>query len=183
MRLNILRNAAIAAAVLAPAAAHATQANIDAESCTELRLEKMKFVETGILADLARGPEWAKANLSPEKLRQIELYLQLDEQVKFGCRDAKISPDAARAGQAAVEIEKPEQPAADGKKPADADAKHGEQRITVEPIPQPGAKKKATAGAAAQADGVKPKKQKQKAAQPAASGNDAYVAPYVVAPN
>ncbi|MGQ0457572.1 MAG: hypothetical protein ACT4OU_10975 [Hyphomicrobium sp.] len=111
---NRLRHATLAAAAAALACtAGATPPRLDDATCQEMRLEKVKFIETGILADIARGPEWAKTNLSPEKLREIELFIMLDEQLMFGCRDAKISPDAARAGQAAIELEIPIAPAAD----------------------------------------------------------------------
>ena len=84
---------------------HATAARIDAETCTQLRLEQIKFKQSGVLDDMKNGPEWAKSNLSPERLREVELYIQLDEQVKFGCRDAKLSPDLLKAQEAATRQE------------------------------------------------------------------------------
>jgi hypothetical protein len=104
--MPFLRHAAtIAAICFAPLAALATQAKIDADTCTSLRLEQIKFRQSGILDDMSKGPEWAKANLSADRLREIEHYMQLDEQVKFGCRDAKLSPEAERASEAAARIE------------------------------------------------------------------------------
>jgi hypothetical protein len=107
-----------AAALLTIAAtasyAHATAPKIDAEACKEMRVEQAKFIETGILADIERGPDWAKANLPQDKLRQIELYIMLDEQLKFGCRDAKITlgdPPGAADGEA-------DEPSAQTGKPA-----------------------------------------------------------------
>jgi hypothetical protein len=91
--------------LLVPAAALATEPKLDALSCTELRLEHLKSVELGLYADIQRGPEWAKANLTAERLRDLELFIQLDEQVKFGCRDAKLTLDAERAGEAAKRLE------------------------------------------------------------------------------
>ncbi len=88
-----------------PATALATEPKLDALTCTELRLEHLKSVELGLYADFQRGPEWAKANLLPERLRDLELFIQLDEQVKFGCRDAKLTLDAERAGEAAKRLE------------------------------------------------------------------------------
>jgi len=95
----------LAALVALPASAHATQPKIDADTCTQLRLEQAKFRQSGILNDMSKGPEWAKANLSPDRLREVEHYIQLDEQVEFGCRDAKLSPDAEKASKAAARIE------------------------------------------------------------------------------
>ncbi len=145
-------------ALSSPAASGATPPRIDAEQCKELRGEQVKFIESGILADLARGPDWAKANLTADKLRQIELFIMLDEQLKFGCRDAHISPDAARAGQAAIDLEKPSE---DPKSPAAA----------------PGSQTPAANAAAANGDDPpakpanKPKRQKKKPV------DDAYKAP------
>jgi hypothetical protein len=95
----------IAIAVIVSSPAHATEPKIDAETCNQLRLEHMKYVESGAAADVQRGAEWGKVNLSPEKLRDLELFIQLDEQIKFGCRDAKLTVDAERASEAAKRLE------------------------------------------------------------------------------
>jgi hypothetical protein len=85
--------------------AWATQPKVDPDTCSALRLEQIKFRASGILDDMSKGPQWAKANLPADRLREIEHYIQLDEQVKFGCRDAKLSPEAERASEAAARIE------------------------------------------------------------------------------
>ncbi len=131
-----------ALAFAVPAGASATDAKIDAETCNLLRLEQIKFRQSGILDDMSKGAEWAKANLPADRLREIEHYLQLDEQVKFGCRDAKLSPEAERASEAAARIEinsdaDPTAPVAnDPPKPGGADKKAA---------PKKAAKKKAKA--------------------------------------
>jgi len=110
-----------------PAAnAHATKPKLDEDTCGQLRVEQTKFLKTGILSEMNKGPEWAKANLSPERMREIKRYIQLDEQVRFGCRDAKLSADAEKASAAASRIEvnsdaDPLKPAV--KDPAKPDAK------------------------------------------------------------
>ena len=78
---------------------------LDKDTCTQLRGEQANFVQTGILADLQRGPEWAKTNLGAPRLRDIEHFIALDEQLKFGCREATLTPDAMRAGEEALKIE------------------------------------------------------------------------------
>ena len=104
--MPMLRRAIAALALcLVPAAGRATQAKIDADTCTAIRLEQIKFRQSGILDDMSKGPEWAKANLPSDRLREVEHYLLLDEQVKFGCRDAKLSPEAEKASEAAARIE------------------------------------------------------------------------------
>jgi hypothetical protein len=114
---------------LVPLSAAATQAKLDADACAALRLEEIKFRQSGIVADMSKGAAWGKANLSSDRLRDIERYLQLDEQVQFGCRDAKITAEAKRASEAAERIElnsdaDPTLPAAkDPPKPATAEKK------------------------------------------------------------
>ena len=104
---NIHRSAlALAASAAWASAALATQPKLDAETCAQLRLEQIKFRQSGILNDMSKGPEWAKANLTPERLREVEHYMTLDEQVEFGCRDSKLSPEAEKASEAASRIEK-----------------------------------------------------------------------------
>ena len=105
--LNIHRCAlALAASAVGASAALATQPKLDAETCAQLRLEQIKFRQSGILNDMSKGSEWAKANLTPERLREVEHYMTLDEQVEFGCRDSKLSPEAEKASEAASRIEK-----------------------------------------------------------------------------
>lgn len=95
----------VAALVCVSRAAPATAPKLDVLTCADLRIEQQKAVEAGLAADVARGPEWAKANLTPERLRQLELFIAVDEQVKFGCRDAKLTADAERAAEAARRLE------------------------------------------------------------------------------
>jgi hypothetical protein len=95
----------VAFSVIASSSAFATAPKLDAETCNQLRLEHMKYVASGAATDVQRGPEWAKANLAQDKLRDIELFIQLEEQINFGCRDAKLTMDAERAAEAAKRLE------------------------------------------------------------------------------
>jgi hypothetical protein len=100
------RRAALFAAIcLVPGHAWATKPKLDPDTCTSLRLEQIKFRQSGILDDINKGATWAKANLSADRLREIQHYIELDEQVQFGCRDAKLSDEAKRASEAAARIE------------------------------------------------------------------------------
>ena len=78
---------------------------LDKETCAQLKVEQAKFVESGIVSDIQRGPDWAKSNLSAERLREIEHFILLDEHLKFGCREVTLTVDALRAGEAARQIE------------------------------------------------------------------------------
>jgi hypothetical protein len=104
--MRFLRQIVLLAAIF-PGSAHAwaTKPKLDPDTCTSLRLEQIKFRQSGILDDMGKGAAWAKANLSADRLREIQHYLELDEQVQFGCRDAKLSDEAKRASEAAARIE------------------------------------------------------------------------------
>lgn len=66
---------------LAPA--QATQSEL--ESCRKHEVEKTALVKTGIQMDMEKGAEWGKANLSPERLRQVRRFIHLEEQLTFRC--------------------------------------------------------------------------------------------------
>ena len=91
--------------VPALSAAGATPARLGSATCEGLRTERQRFTQTGIIAEVQRGPEWAKANLSQDRLAQIEAYIRIDEDIKFGCRDAALSPEAVLAREAAKRLE------------------------------------------------------------------------------
>lgn len=105
--MRLFYSAILVAAALAigPDPSLATQAKLDPETCNSLRLEQIKFRQSGVLDDMSKGAAWAKANLPPDRLREIAHYLELDEQVRFGCRDAKVTAEAKRASEAAARIE------------------------------------------------------------------------------
>lgn len=84
---------------------HAATPKLDKETCAQFKTEQIKFIQSGILADLQRGPEWGKANLSADRLREVEHYIQLDEQIKFACREATLTPDLAKVEEIAKRLE------------------------------------------------------------------------------
>lgn len=105
MMPSIRFTAALFIAWLLPVAAHATKPKLDKDTCTQLRLEQTKSLKSGIASDISKGPEWAKTNLSADRVQEIARYIKLDEEVRFGCRDAKLSADAEKASKAAARIE------------------------------------------------------------------------------
>jgi hypothetical protein len=144
---------AVAVCFVPAAAAHATKPKLDDDTCAKLRVEQADSIKTGIVADMNKGPEWAKSNLSPERMRDIKHYIQLDEQVRFGCRDAKLSSDAEKASEAAARIEvnsdadplKPlvKDPAKPGSKPETKKTPHRNKHVShkksKKSAPKPGA--------------------------------------------
>jgi len=96
---------AVAVCALAPAVAFATK--LDNAACTALTTERNAITATGVKADMERGPEWAKANMPPERLQSALRLLEVEDQLEFRC---------GRRGKHA----KPEQTAAPATPPAPA---------------------------------------------------------------
>lgn len=152
MMPSIRFTAVLFIAWLLPVAAHATKPKLDKDTCTQLRLEQTKSLKSGIVNDISKGPEWAKTNLSADRVREIARYIKLDEEVRFGCRDAKLSADAEKASKAAARIElnsdaDPIAPVVkDPAKPGAKDAKdHGKPAADTKPAQKPAHHKKAKA--------------------------------------
>jgi hypothetical protein len=69
------------------AAAPAVAAPLDPETCANLKKEYDGLVAAGAKSDMDRGPEWAKANLAPDRLGRIERLIGVEEQLSFRCGD------------------------------------------------------------------------------------------------
>lgn len=146
---------AVAAVQLSVLPAAAGSPKLDKDTCGQFKTEQIKFIESGILADLQRGPAWGKANLSADRLREIELFITLDEQIKFACREATLTPNLAKVEEIAKRLEmnpnidpfaplpppdRPSQPkAGDATSPAAANTK---PKAATPPKPKPQAAKK-----------------------------------------
>ena len=90
---------AVAVCGLAPAAAFA--AKLDNAACAALTDERNAITATGVKADMERGPEWAKANMPPERLQSALRLLEVEDQLEFRCgrrgKPAKPEQTAAPA--------------------------------------------------------------------------------------
>jgi hypothetical protein len=62
---------------------------LDAPTCEQLQVRLDTLRSEGAAADMARGPEWASANLSPERLQRIGALIEAEEQLNFRCGLAK----------------------------------------------------------------------------------------------
>jgi hypothetical protein len=98
-------------------------APLDAESCARLKGEQTLLEHSGARGNMLRGPQWAKANLTADKLGQIRRLIEVDEQLLFRCRGGKALvelPPEPEADPAAA----PPEASEDGKEaPAGADKK------------------------------------------------------------
>jgi hypothetical protein len=78
-----VRSLAVAVAVAGAGAAWA--AKLDKTACAALSSELAAIKNSGIKADMERGPEWAKANMPPERLQSALRLLELEDQLEFRC--------------------------------------------------------------------------------------------------
>jgi septal ring-binding cell division protein DamX len=69
------------------------------EECDRARSEQTTLDKAGIAADMARGAEWGRANLSPDRLREVKRWMELQEQILFRCPRPKPRPDPAVIAQ------------------------------------------------------------------------------------
>lgn len=58
---------------------------LDKTTCKQLQNELAYVLATGARVDMAEGPEWAKANLTPERLQKIKKLIEIEEQLEFRC--------------------------------------------------------------------------------------------------
>ncbi|MCH9807485.1 MAG: hypothetical protein K0U74_07125 [Alphaproteobacteria bacterium] len=73
--------------ILVGAGSPAAAERVDSAACKGFELEKAALEKAGIAEDVAKGPEWAKTNLAPDRLRKVGRFIHLDEQLKFRCPD------------------------------------------------------------------------------------------------
>lgn len=151
------------------------------EDCERARSEHLELSAAGVAADVARGADWGRSNLSEDGLKKVSRWIELEEQILFRCPRPKPVPAAAGGNGPAADTpgggagqkantsgsKKPEAPAAK-KKPASAasEAKADAEPLVVErgaPVPAK-PKPPTTAGVA------KPKPAKPKV-------DDAYIPP------
>lgn len=105
------------------------------ERCEELSAE-LKLLEGGGAAqNVDKGPEWAKANLTPEQINYIRRLIVVREELQFRCRIFELVLDAAPVSSAPAsaplparkpfvpKVDKSEQAVPPPDRPAGTDAK------------------------------------------------------------
>lgn len=125
------------------------------EECERARSEQTALSSTGAADDLAKGAEWARTNLAPERLKRVARWIELEEVLLFRCPRPKPlggpesgGPDTASRTDEDASGSAAKPPAA-GQKPAEPKAK-------ATPKPKPKPKPADTTGEGAPAP-VKPK--------------------------
>jgi hypothetical protein len=96
---------ALVAAALVAHAVVVDAAPLDKEECAKLKGEQAQLEQEDVRTNMGRGPEWAKANLAPEKLELVRRIIEIDEQLLFRCQGKPLvsfreaaDPDPAAAG-------------------------------------------------------------------------------------
>lgn len=124
----------LATGLIAASLGPAWAAALDPDSCAKLKTEQEGMEKAGLKDIVAKGPDWAKANLPAEKLSDIKRWIEVDEQLLFRCPGRHLV-------NLPLEPDPPPPPQADDKKgesdKADAPA--------VAPKAAPPAEKKAAA--------------------------------------
>ena len=75
----------VAAAFWVAGPAAALAAKLDKAACASLASELSTVLATGVKAEMERGPEWAKANMPPERLQSALRLLEIEDQLEFRC--------------------------------------------------------------------------------------------------
>lgn len=116
-------------AAIAAVVAHARAAPLDTESCSKLKVEQTQLENSGVGHNMAKGPEWAKANLAPDKIEQVRRLIEVEEQLLFRCTGRSLvtlppepEPDPAAA---------PNDPSEEGKEGPDAESAPGIKKAAV----------------------------------------------------
>ncbi len=71
--------------VFAAGAGAKDPARINEATCVDFGTEISALEKLGIKEDIERGAEWGKANLAPERLKQVARYIFLEERLTFRC--------------------------------------------------------------------------------------------------
>lgn len=78
----------------------ARAAKLDDTACDTLKVERARLDTDAIKSDMAKGPQWAKDNLTPERLKEIEQLIGLQESIAFRCPRPKPVPAPASVAKA-----------------------------------------------------------------------------------
>jgi hypothetical protein len=71
--------------LLAAGAQCASADKLDKDTCKQLQNELAYVLAAGAREDMNEGPEWAKANLTRERLQRIKKLIEIEEQLEFRC--------------------------------------------------------------------------------------------------
>ncbi|KAB2851265.1 MAG: hypothetical protein F9K44_02210 [Hyphomicrobiaceae bacterium] len=99
-----VRVLAMAMAVALVAAWPVCAGQLEPAACDKAKADQAALISAGVKEDMAKGPEWAAKNLSPERIARIKSYLSLEEDIRFRCPQPKPPrPEKVPASKEAAE--------------------------------------------------------------------------------
>lgn len=135
MRFAVKSVAASVAVLVAFGLAPAMSAPLDEAVCKDLDAQQKQLELQGIKDDIAKGPEWAKANLTMARLAVVKQYIEIEEQVAFRCPSLVV-------------VSVPELAEPEAKVPEAAPAAKPPAKAAAQPAAKPKKKKKRKAAEA-----------------------------------
>lgn len=106
---------ALCVGATAPGLVHLASAEpLPKERCQELAAERTLLEGGGAGDNVQRGPEWAKANLTPEQISYVRRLIEVREDLLFRCRTFELadddSPPSSAPAMAPLPVRKPAAP-------------------------------------------------------------------------
>lgn len=160
----------LAVALVAAGPTIVAAAELTKEVCEALRAEKARLEAAGVAQAMEKGPEWAKANLGADRMRQIQRYIEVGEGLAFRCERPR--PQDAKPDEEDTTATLPATPAAAAKSktaPAGAAPRKPAPPPADQVAAQPKAAPKSPDPSAEASQKAKPK--------PKPKANDAFVPP------
>lgn len=164
-----LVSGAVAAALVATATI-APAAQLDQQTCTQLKGDVAVLEGMGVRENMAKGAAWGKANLRATDLERIKKLIEMDELITFRCPRAKPAEPPAAVAAAKPKVKVPAKAPAKAQAPADPAAAAAKPK----PRPKPATADNAAATNQPQTAAAQPK---PKPRPPAPKPQDAYSPP------
>lgn len=123
---------------------------LDQAACDKARTDQSALSD--VPRFMERGAVWAKSNATPEQMKRVARWIELEETIQFRCGQVRLTPGAEKAAAAAEALEAPPPPPPPA--PGQAAAAPGEPQAAAQPPakPKPKAKPKPPEPAAAPAE-------------------------------
>lgn len=141
---------------------NAGAAPLDAETCGKLNGERIQLEFAGAGTNMSKGPEWAKANLSADAVKQVLRLIEVEAQLLFRCTGPNLvnlpteaDPDPAAVADKAKASDAAKGEASAKTKPKSGTAKKAAAKDGKADVPAGKAKKGSDSKAAARSDAGK----------------------------
>jgi hypothetical protein len=94
-----LRHLVVVLSLAGIAAAAAGASPLDQAACEALKADRGRLLTESLKSDIAKGAEWARANLSQDRLKEIQSLIEVEEQIAFRCPHPRpVLPETAAGG-------------------------------------------------------------------------------------